>query len=162
VTSFDYIVLAVLGISALLGLMRGLIRELLSLVAYIVATLAAIWWGPLGMQWLLPYIENDLLRTLAAYGAIFLIVILLAGLLTLTLTTLIQKTGLGPADHGLGAVFGLLRGVLMVLTLVVLAGYTDLPQQDWWRQARLSGTSVQAVTTLKQRLPDSLAQWLPY
>jgi len=160
VTSFDYIVLAVLGASFLLGLMRGLIRELLSLLAYVMAALAAIWWGPLGMQWLAPYIENDLLRTIAAYGAIFIVVILLVGLVNVTLSTLIQKTGLSTADHGLGALFGLLRGALIVLTLVALAGYTDLPQQAWWREASLSGACEQAVAALKQRLPEALAEWL--
>jgi len=161
-TSFDYLVLAIVGLSALLGLTRGLVRELLSLTAYIVAALAAVWWGPQGMQWLEPHIDNDLLRALAAYGAIFLTVIVLAGLLGLTLTTLLEKTGLGLADHGLGALFGALRGIVIVLVLVVLAGYTDLPQQDWWRNASLSGTAVQGVRALAQYLPEPLARWVLY
>jgi len=162
VTAFDYIVLVILGASVLLGLVRGLVRELLSLLAYVLATLAAIWWGPWGMQWLAPHIENDLLRTIAAYGAIFFIVILLCGLLSLTVTSLIEKAGLGVADHGLGAVFGMLRGVAIVFVLVVLAGYTDLPQQDWWRDAALSNATVQGVKALAQQLPQPLAQLVPY
>ncbi|PLC54158.1 colicin V synthesis protein [Pollutimonas nitritireducens] len=161
-TSFDYIVLAILGVSALLGLMRGLIKEVLSLIAYVVAFLAGIWWGPTVSVWLTPYLDNSLLRTGLAYGAVFIIVLLLVGLVNITLSTLIQKTGLTPADHGLGALFGLMRGSLVVLVLVALAGYTELPKEPWWQGARLSAATVSAVQQLKLLLPPSLASWLPY
>jgi membrane protein required for colicin V production len=162
VTSFDYIVLAILGFSAFLGLLRGLIKEVLSLIAYIVAFLAAVWWGPPMSGWLAGWIENDLLRTAAAYGVVFIVVLLLVGLVNVTLATLIRKTGLTPADHGLGAVFGLLRGVVFVMLLVVMAGYTDLPKEPWWQDARLSRSAIQGVQQIKLLLPPSLASWLPY
>lgn len=161
-TSFDYLVLAILVISAFLGLMRGLIKEILSLCAYLAAFLGAIWWGPRVSSWLDLYLENALLRTGLAYLAVFLIVLLIVGLLNMTLGTLIEKTGLTPADHGLGTLFGFLRGVVLVLTLVTLAGYTELPSESWWTEARLSGACVQAVQQIKQWLPPSLASWLPY
>lgn len=161
-TSFDYIVLAILGVSALLGLMRGLIKEVLSLIAYVVAFMAGIWWGPTVSVWLTSYIDNALLRTALAYGAVFIIVLLLVGLVNITLGMLIKKTGLTPADHGLGALFGLLRGALIVLTLVALAGYTELPKEPWWQDAKLSGSTVAAVQRVKLLLPPSLSSWLPY
>lgn len=161
-TSFDYLVLAILGVSAVLGLLRGLIKEVLSLIAYIVAFLAAIWWGPLASTWLTVWVDNSLLRTALAYGAVFIIVLLLVGLVNVALGTLIKKTGLTPADHGLGAIFGLLRGVLFVLVLVSLAGYTDLPKEPWWQEARLSRSVVQGIQQIKLLLPPTLAAWLPY
>lgn len=161
-TSFDYIVLAIVGASALLGLLRGFVKELLSLVAYAAAFVAAIWWGPKVSVWLTAYIENDLLRTAAAYAAVFIVVLLLVGLVNLTLGALIDKTGLTPADHGMGAIFGFLRGLLIVLVLVALAGYTELPQEPWWSEARLSGAAEQGIRQIKQMLPVSLAEWLPY
>ncbi|MDS1141494.1 CvpA family protein [Pusillimonas sp. SM2304] len=161
-TSFDYLVLAILGVSAFLGLLRGLIKEVLSLIAYVVAFLAAVWWGPLVSVWFTDLIENALLRTAVAYGLVFITMLLLVGLVNVTLGTLIQKTGLTPADHGLGALFGLLRGALIVLVLVALAGYTDLPKEPWWQEARLSRTTIQAIQQIKLMLPPSLASWLPY
>ncbi|HEY9571867.1 MAG TPA: CvpA family protein [Pusillimonas sp.] len=161
-TSFDYLVLAVLGVSAFLGLLRGLIKEVLSLIAYVVAFLSAIWWAPLVSVWLAGWIENALLRTGAAYAGVFIVVLLLVGLLNLLLATLIEKTGLTPADHGLGALFGMLRGMLIVLVLVALAGYTELPKEPWWREARLSGTAVKGIQQIKLLLPPSLSSWLPY
>jgi membrane protein required for colicin V production len=162
VTSFDYIVLAILGVSAFLGLLRGLMKEVLSLIAYVVAFVAAIWWGPGISLWLANHIENSLLRTAAAYAAVFIAVLLLVGLVNITLGSLIKKTGLTPADHGLGGLFGLLRGLLIVLVLVALAGYTELPKEPWWRDAQLSRTAVRGVQQIKQILPPSLASWLPY
>lgn len=161
-TSFDYIVLAIVGASALLGLLRGFVKELLSLVAYAAAFVAAIWWGPRVSGWLTTFINNDLLRTAAAYAAVFIVVLLLVGLLNLTLGALIDKTGLTPADHGMGGIFGFLRGLLIVLVLVALAGYTELPQEPWWRDARLSGAAEQGIQQIKRLLPPSLASWLPY
>lgn len=161
-TSFDYIVLAILGVSACLGLLRGLVKELLSLIAYLAAFIAAIWWGPRVSVWLMPYLENDLLRTAVAYAAVFIVVLLLVGLVNITLATFIKKTGLTPADHGLGSLFGLCRGVIIVLVLVALGGYTDLPREPWWRDARFSSLTVQGVQAVKQFLPLSAGSWLPY
>lgn len=161
-TSFDYIVLAIVGVSAFLGLLRGLVKELLSLIAYAAAFMAAIWWGPRVSIWLTGYIQNDLLRTAAAYAAVFIVVLLLVGLVNVLLGTLVEKTGLTPADHGMGAIFGFLRGLLIVLVLVALGGYTELPQEPWWRDARLSGSAEQGIQKIKQMLPPSLASWLPY
>ncbi len=161
-TGFDYIVLAILGVSALLGMIRGLIKEVLSLVAFAVAVLAAVWWGGMASGALAEFISNAFLRAAAGYGGVFLIVLMLVGLLNVLLSSLIERTGLTPADHGLGAVFGLLRGALIVFVLVGLAGYTELPQESWWQDARLSGAVVGAVQQSKTVLPPALSAWLPY
>ena len=161
-TGFDYIVLTVLGVSALLGMIRGLIKEVLSLVAFVVAVGAAVWWGGPIAAMLSDYIANDFLRTAAAYGGVFVTMLLLVGLLNVTLTSLIAHTGLTPADHGLGAVFGLARGALIIFVLVGLAGYTELPQEKWWSEARLSGAVVSAVQKSKTILPPALSSWLPF
>lgn len=87
-TSFDYIALGILGLSALIGLLRGIVREVLSLVAYGVAFVSAVWWGPRVNDWMLAYIDNSLLRTVAAYCSIFLIVLILIGLLNMALGAL--------------------------------------------------------------------------
>ncbi|TAM82425.1 MAG: CvpA family protein [Candidimonas sp.] len=161
-TGFDYIVLGILGISAFLGLLRGLVKEILSLIAYVAAFAASIWWGPKVSSWLTSLIDNGLLRTAAAYAAVFIVALLLVGLLNVTLGALIDKTGLTPADHGLGALFGFMRGMLIVLALVALAGYTELPREAWWRDAQLSHVAVQGVQRVKSLLPPSLAALLPY
>lgn len=161
-TGFDYIVLAILGVSALLGMIRGLIKEVLSLLAFAVAVLAAVWWGGIASNALAGFIANAFLRAAAGYGGVFVIVLMLVGLLNVLLSSLIQRTGLTPADHGLGAIFGMLRGALIVFVLVGLAGHTELPRETWWREARLSAAVVGAVQKSKAVLPPALSSWLPY
>jgi len=162
VTGFDFVALAILGVSCVLGLVRGLLKEVLSLIAYGLAFVAAIWWGPVVHAWLAAWIETPLLRMGISYAAVFIVVLLSVGLVNMTLAALIKTTGLSPADHGLGGVFGLLRGVLFILILVVLAGYTPMPAEPWWKDAMFSQTAVDAVKHLKNWLPPQAATWLPY
>jgi len=162
VTGFDFVVLAILAASVLLGLVRGLLKELLSLIAYAAAFVAAVWWGPRVFEWLSGLIETALLRMAVSYALVFIVVLLGVGLLNMTLGALVRTTGLTPADHGLGGLFGLARGLLLVLALVAVAGYTPLPKEPWWQNAMFSGTAVQAVQQVKLRLPPELGAWLPY
>ena len=162
-TGFDFALLGILGGSTLLGVIRGLIKELLSLVAFGLAFLAAIWWGPsLAGIGLLNWASNEYLRLGISYAALFVLTLLAVGLLNMALSAMIKSTGLSPADRGLGAMFGLIRGVLLVLVLVVIAGYTPLPEEVWWKQAMFSEQVVGVIQQLKARLPTPMDQWLPY
>lgn len=161
-TSFDYIMLAVVAISALIGLLRGFLREVLSLIAYLVAFVAAVWWGPTVSNWLAGLIDNGLLRTLAAYGSVFIVALVGVGLLNMALGALVDRTGLTPADHGLGAIFGTVRGLLLAMVLVGMAGYTQLPQEPWWRQAKTAEAFVKGFQHIKSVLPAGVAELLPY
>ena len=161
-TGFDFVVMAILGVSGVLGLVRGLLKELLSLVAYLLAFVAAIWWGPVVYGWLTRYIETALLRMGVAYAAVFIGTLLAVGLVNMTLGALIRTTGLTPTDHGLGGLFGLARGLIIILVLVALGGYTPLPKEPWWQHAVFSHSAVEAVKHIKSWLPPSLATWLPY
>lgn len=160
--SFDYIILAILGASGLVGFVRGLIKELMSLVAYIAAFMAALWWGPQAAGWLDGLIDNSLLRSAVAYAVVFILTLLGVGLINMALSALIAHTGLSPADHGLGMVFGLARGAVFILILVIVAGYTQLPAEPWWRESSLVKTAIEAVKRLKLYLPPDVASWLPF
>lgn len=161
-TGFDFVLLAILAISVVLGLLRGLLKEVLSLVAYASAFLAAIWWGPLVSEIFSQWITQPFVSMALAYLGVFIGVLLSIGFINMTLSALLSKTGLTPADHGLGAMFGLLRGVLFVLVLVILAGYTPLPEEPWWKNAMFSKQVVGAVQQIKLRLPPPVNDWLPY
>lgn len=161
-TGFDFVLLAILAISIVLGLLRGLLKEVLSLVAYASAFLAAIWWGPTVSEWCAQWITQPFVSMALAYLGVFIAVLLSIGFINMTLSALLSKTGLTPADHGLGAMFGLIRGVLFVLVLVILAGYTPLPEEPWWKNAMFSKQVVGAVQQIKLRLPPPVNDWLPY
>jgi membrane protein required for colicin V production len=162
VTGFDFVVLALVLASVLVSLLRGLIREALSLIAFALAVVAALWWGPSVQLALTPYLETDLLRIAVGYTAVFIGVLLGVGLINLALITLVRATGLAPLDRGLGALYGLVRGLLIVMLLVLVAGYTPMPAQPWWQTAMLSPLAERGAIEIKLRLPPDVAQWVPY
>src|SRR5690606_29353956 len=109
-----------------------------------------------------PWVSNDLLRVVLAYGCVFILVLLLVGLVNVTLTTLIDRTGLSPADSGMGALFGVIRGLFFVLVLVGLAGHTPLVNEIWWKESYLAPLAVQIIQQIKPSLPPAFSSWLPY
>src|SRR5690606_32389579 len=121
-TGFDYAVLAIIGISVLLSIMRGFVREVLALVSWVIAFIVAKLYAVELMPLLPEAIPNEALKMLAAFLILFLATLLLCSLLAIALSQIFKKVGLGWIDRGLGAIFGVLRGVLIVGTLVLLAG----------------------------------------
>jgi membrane protein required for colicin V production len=162
VTEFDFVVLAILLVSSLVGLLRGLLKEILALLAYGVAIVVTLWWGATVYGWLMPWIKSALLRMGVAYATVFFLALLGMGLLNMGLSTLIQKSGMSSMDHGMGAMFGFIRGLLIVFLLVEVAGYTPLPQEPWWRHAMFSHGTVEAIKYSKAWLPPNLAALVPY
>jgi len=161
VTTLDYFILAILFISAGLGFIRGIIKEILSLIAFVAAFLGALNWGPLLAKFVGGILSfHPLLLSAISYVVVFIIVLLVVGMLNLLLSTLINKTGLTPADQGLGAIFGLLRGVVIILAMVVLANYTALQHEPWWNNSQLLPIAELGISQIKHWLPVT-ATWLP-
>jgi membrane protein required for colicin V production len=157
-TWFDYAVLGVIGLSLLLGVFRGLVKELISLVGWVAAAVIASMFASQLSEWVPPGVGNQVLRVAIAFVIVFLAVVVTAALLGWALSMLIKAAGMGLADRILGAMFGLFRGVLIVLVAVMLAGLTMLPQDPIWKQAVLSGPLETAVVAVKPLLPRELAQ----
>jgi membrane protein required for colicin V production len=86
--------------------------------------------------------------------------VLVAGVANALLSRIAQATGLGGVDRSLGMMFGLVRGCVLVVLLVAAAGLTELPKQDFWRNALLRPIAEQGVHELKQLLPDGMAQYV--
>ena len=146
----------------LLGVMRGLVREALNLLAWV----AAFWLAnayTVDVARLLPEaIPTESLRFLAAFIMLFLGALLLMSLVTIALAELVKTLGLGVYDKGLGGLFGLARGGLIVLTLVLLAGLTGLPHQGFWRNAMFSAPLEAFAVDVKPWLPDGLSKRISY
>lgn len=159
-TGFDFTVIAILLVSLLLGLWRGLIYEVLSLVGWPVAfVLSKLYGGSIvpmmpGMQ--------EAMRISLAYAAIFIAALIVWGVLVWLLSKLVKAVGLGWLDRMLGGVFGALRGVLAILALVWLAGMTPIPEQPFWRAAQTSRAAEDVALLTKAWLPDSIAQRIRY
>lgn len=161
-TLFDYIVLGVIGISVLLSVLRGFVRESLSLASWVIAFVVAKLYM-LQVEPLLPEaIPGEALRLLAAFLILFLLTLLVCSLLAMVLGEIFRKAGLGWVDRSLGAVFGLARGLVMICLAVLLGGLTSLPGEPFWRNALLSPPLEAAVTQLLPWLPQDVAKHIKY
>lgn len=161
-TLFDVAVLVVVGLSVLLSVIRGLVREVLALSAWVVAFLAANVLSGHAARWMPEAIASEELRLLAAFLAIFVIVLLAVSTLALMASRLVKSAGLGLEDRLLGVVFGLARGLLVVMVVVLLAGLTTLPRQPVWRNAILSDPLEAFAVDMKPWLPADLAKRISY
>ena len=161
-TLLDIIVLAVIGISILLGVIKGLVREVLSLAAWVMAFLAANLAAPEVARLLPQGLASDEIRLLAGFAVVFVLVLIGLSVLSMMASKLVKIAGLGMADRALGGVFGLLWGALVVTILVLLAGLTSLPRQPVWRNAILVPMLEASAGYVKTWLPAELSKRIKY
>ena len=161
-TAFDYILLVLLIGSMLISLTRGLVREVISLVSWIVAFYVAIHYGDVLEPWLPHAISGDVLRVIVTFVVLFvgtrIIMMFLAKLASLVL----RASGLTFMDRFLGAFFGLVKGALIALVLVLVCGMTRIPQQPFWRNAMFSPMAEAMVRTVMPYLPGYFVEYIHY
>jgi membrane protein required for colicin V production len=160
-TSLDLLALGILAISAVLGLMRGLSRELLSLLSWFAAFYAAKTFAS-SLAPMIPALDSPGLRHAAALVLIFVAVLIVASLLAAAIGGLVKVAGVGAYDSLLGGLFGAARGVLILLMLTLLAGLTALPKTQSWHKSLVHGHLEQAAAKLKPWLPADMATLIQY
>lgn len=161
-TAFDWIVLAVTVASSLLGMWRGLVSEVLALLAWVAGFFAARAWGGMVADLLSAWWHDPALRQMAGFVGVFIVTLLLFAVARWVISRLLRAVGLGLVDRFLGTLFGIVRGLLIVLTGVLVCGMTELPRQAWWREAFLAPPLETAVVAVKPWLPPQLAQRVRY
>lgn len=157
----DLVLLAVLALSVLLGLWRGLIYELMAILGWVVAYFAC----PHVAPWIAPWLPADRLgpALLQALSLVlgFLAVLIVWGLSAKLLRALVHATPLSIADRLLGGGFGVLRGVLIALLAVVLVSMTPASQSDPWRASQLAPLLHATLHGLAPVLPAELVKFIP-
>ncbi|CAN7181870.1 CvpA family protein [Pseudoduganella sp. LjRoot289] len=161
-TLFDYLVIFVLIASVVISTMRGLVKEMISLASWIVAFVVANAYGAQLAAMLPAMVPGEVVRLILAFIVLFIGVRILMGLLGMAVDALIKAGGLSLADRGLGGLFGLGRGLVIVLAAVILCGMTTIPQQDFWKNALLSPLAETGARTVKPFLPAAFAQHVQF
>jgi membrane protein required for colicin V production len=160
-TWLDYTVIAILIISVAWGVWRGLVHEVLSLIGWILAFVVGnLFATPLAE--VLPSAMRPELRVVVAFVLLFVGTLVLAALLAALFTKFIKVSVLHSLNRWLGGLFGLLRGLLIVVVLAMVAGLTSLPRKPDWAQSATGYSLAQTVTQLKPWLPAAFAQRLRY
>lgn len=161
-TIFDYLVLFVLVCSVVISTLRGLMKEILSLLSWVVSFVVANAYGEALAKLVPDMMPGKTTRLIVAFIALFIGARLLMLLLSMAVDAVIKASGLTLADRGLGGLFGLGRGLVIVLAVVLLCGMTAIPQQPFWREALLSPLAETAARTVKPYLPGDFASHVQF
>ena len=161
-TVFDYTALIIIGLSVFLGIMRGLVREVLGLVGWVAAFLVAKTYSSTLVPMMPADIPTDGLKVLAAFLVLFLATLLVTSLLAIALSTIFKKVGLSWLNRVLGIIFGLARGILIVCIIVFMAGLTEIPKDGRWRDAMFSAPLEALVMNALPWLPEGIAKHVKY
>lgn len=157
----DWIFVAVLVISLMVGAWRGLVYELLSLVNWIAAFVLAQWLAPDVAHYLPVSNATEVVRYGAGFVVVFVVALFAGGLLAFGVRKLVEAVGLRPVDRVLGAAFGLARGTVVLLALAVVAGMTPVVKSPWWQESTGAGVATVALKGLKPVLPEDFGKYLP-
>lgn len=157
----DAIILTVLLLSVLVGLFRGLISEVLSLVTWAVAFWVAWTFGPMVSEHFAKTIPTPTLRFTAGYGICFIAMLVVGALVRFVVRRVVDGTGLGGTDRLLGMLFGFGRGLLLVALMVFLVGLTPLTHEPMVQQSSLMPQFNGIATWLEQELPSNVRHLQP-
>jgi membrane protein required for colicin V production len=160
-TWLDYLVITVLLLSIAWGAWRGLVHEVLSLAGWIIAFLAAnLLAAPLSEHF--PASMRPEFRVVTAFVLIFVAALVFTTLVSALVTKVVRVSVLQSLDRWLGALFGLVRGLLIVVAVAIVAGLTSVPTTSVWRDSATGYSLAQTVIQLKPWLPSALASRLKY
>lgn len=159
--ALDWILLAVLMASLLLGAWRGLVFEVLSLLSWLVAFVAAQWLAPWAAERLPMSGATEMIRYAAGFVLVFIVVVMAVGVVAWLMKKFIESVGLRPIDRVLGALFGLTRGVVIVLAATVVMEMTPFRTAAWWKESTGAEMSVATLRALQPLLPGEFGRYLP-
>ncbi|HZJ81672.1 MAG TPA: CvpA family protein [Guyparkeria sp.] len=161
-TVVDWILLAIVLVSTAIALVRGFIREVISLITWIAAFGIALGFSQAAAVLVPDVVDIPSARVAIAFVALFVIVLILGGIISWAISRMVETTGLSGTDRSVGMVFGLLRGVLIVAGLLLLAGFTALPGENLWQDSLLIPHFQVVAQWLLAILPADVAsnvQW---
>ncbi len=152
-TILDYVVMAILVISLLIGVFRGFIREVLSLVSWGVAIWTGFHFSPMFAHYFASMITSPQLQQIAAGLVLFILVLLLMSFLAYLLNKVFSAGKISGPDRTLGALFGLARAAVIIAVAGLLIQTMGLSKEFWWLSSRSSPYITQAAVALGSLLP---------
>jgi len=158
----DYAIIIIIALSALISVLRGFVKEALSLAAWVLAFWVAFTFHQNLATVLADYIDTPSLRLISAFALLFVVTLIIAALVNNLVAQLVKKTGLTGTDRMLGVVFGIARGTVIVAILVLMAGLTQLPADPWWNDSIFIVHFQNMAIWLKTFLPDDIAANFQY
>lgn len=158
----DIAVLAAIAVSVLVGLLRGFITEVFSLLTWAAAFFVAYTYGGEIALLMQDQVTLPSARMVIGFAGLFLAVLLVGGLLNYLIGRLVEATGLSGTDRLVGGFFGAARGLAMVIAFLLVAGFTPLPADPWWKESSVIHRLMPMVQWAQTFLPESVQQQLDF
>ncbi len=158
----DYTIVGLVLISAVIGLLRGFIKEAFSLVIWMVAIWIGLTFSREFSVFLEEWVDYPSARIAIAFALLFLVTLILGALISYLLGELVRRTGLTGSDRFAGMIFGIARGLVVVSIAVMLAGLTPLPEDSWWKESMLIPPFQSLAVWLRDQIPSGLAGYVNY
>ncbi len=156
-TPFDIVVLGLLLLCAVLGFWRGLVSEVLALVAWVLAVVLA-WLFSARLAQAMVFVDEPWLKQGIAFVAILVGTLAAGGVVRWVMRELLKAVGLRAADRVLGAGFGVLKGLVIAMLVVLFGGLTGVSQAAWWREAAFTPPLEAAVLAARPWMPEAVAK----
>lgn len=161
-TPVDIAIVVLLVVSMAWGIWRGFVREILSLAGWVLAFLAANAVAAPLADALPDSLARPEVRVLIAFILVFVVTLSATTLVAMLVSKLFKAAGLGGVDRTLGGLFGVLRGVVILLVFTIAAGLTALPRHPLWKESVGAGMLTRTALQLKAWLPPRLERRLRY
>ena len=158
----DYAILGTIAISILVGALRGFMKEVFSLVVWAAAFVIAYQYGGDVAALMDDHISLPSARTAMGFTGLFIVVLLIGGLLNYLLGRLVESTGLSGTDRLLGGVFGAARGLALVVAVLLVAGFTPIPADPWWKDSQMVQRLMPFVEWSSGFLPENVSEHLEF
>ncbi|MCH9769292.1 MAG: CvpA family protein [Gammaproteobacteria bacterium] len=160
---FDFVIIGIALFSIIISFFRGFLREVISLIVWILAFILALKFAPIFSQQLTGLIDGENLRYLLAFGIIFVVVIIVGAVFNLVVKSIVSKVGFGALDKLLGIIFGFARGVFVVAIIIMFIDVSSLSKHSWYTESDLVPQFKPLVVWLDKLLPDKfqhISSWM--
>lgn len=161
-TALDYFVIAVVVLSVVISLVRGAVREVLSVASWVVAIFLAFEFSGVVATYMPASVSSPTVRSAAAFVATLLVSLLVLALVSMLITRLIKQSPLSGVDRLLGALIGLVRAAVILTVLTLIAGFTAIPKEAFWREAKSRGPLETLAVIARGYLPKTVAARFHY
>lgn len=158
IAPMDAVLLGILLLSALVGVLRGLFREAISLASWVAAAWIAARYPASVAPAMADVVANEQLRLWAARALLFVAVLILGGLAGVLASMLLRTTRLGGLDRLLGTLFGIARGVLLVGVIVAVGVAAGMADEPWWQQSKLIPYAAPVADALREAAEQGLGR----
>jgi len=158
----DFLIIGIILLSSVISVVRGFIKEVLSLISWGLAIWVGLTFYAHVATLLAPYIATPSVRIFSAFFALFIVTLILSALLNHLISELVEKTGLTGTDRALGVLFGILRGAAIVTVLVLIAGATPMPNDNWWQNSLLLEHFENLAVWVQGYLPSDIAEHIHF